>query len=71
MAMTEVCFCGWSGEFEDKEPVLLGNELGALCCPGCGRVDTLDALPPSVRAALLQAARERQAMRRFGIGVAA
>jgi hypothetical protein len=69
--MTEVCFCGWFGEFEDKVPVMLGEESGALCCPRCGRVDTLDALAPSVRTALIQATRERQIARQLGAGIAA
>jgi hypothetical protein len=58
--MTEVCFCGWFGDFEDKEPVLMNEEIGALRCPQCGRIDVLDALPPAVRAAIIQSAIARQ-----------
>jgi hypothetical protein len=58
--MTEVCFCGWFGDIEDKEPVLVGEELGALRCPKCGRIDVLDALPATARAVIIQSAIARQ-----------
>jgi hypothetical protein len=60
LAVTEVCFCGWSGDFEDKELVLVAEGLCGLRCPRCGRIDALDALPPTARTAMIQAAIERQ-----------
>lgn len=39
--MREVCFCGWSGELEDREPVLDGRMRWMLRCPGCGHLDDL------------------------------
>jgi hypothetical protein len=39
--MRAVCFCGWVGAVEDREPVYLGDAAWGLACPGCGRLDTL------------------------------
>jgi hypothetical protein len=56
----EICFCGWVGELEDREPVYTDvGELG-LSCPMCGRVDRLEAWSEVARAATLaEAARRR------------
>ncbi len=70
--MSEVCFCGWSGEMTDKVLLLLDREGGGvLCCPRCGHVDSLGWLVPTQREALLKAAYERQIRRELGVGVAA
>ncbi len=39
--MKELCFCGRSGEIEDREPILYAESRWALRCPECGRVDYL------------------------------
>ena len=57
--MSEVCFCGWSGEFEDKVLVHVESGGGSLACPRCGRVDALSWLSPAQREALLASARQR------------
>jgi hypothetical protein len=69
--MTEVCFCGWSGELADKDVVILDESKGARCCPRCGHVDDLDWLGPAARNALLQTAHERRILREMARGVAA
>ena len=69
--MTEICFCGWSGDMADKVLVMIGEGSGVLCCPQCGRLDTLDWLPLNARIALLHEAQERQVLREILGGVAA
>jgi diadenosine tetraphosphatase ApaH/serine/threonine PP2A family protein phosphatase len=39
--MRESCFCGRSGELEDREPALGAGGLWVLRCPGCGHLDDL------------------------------
>jgi hypothetical protein len=39
--MLESCFCGRSGELEDREPVLDAGGRGLLRCPDCGHLDDL------------------------------
>jgi hypothetical protein len=56
----EICFCGWVGELEDREPVYAGDGEWGLGCPNCGHLDRLEAwseaeqhvpsLPPSASA---------------------
>jgi hypothetical protein len=59
--MSEACFCGWCGEFEDKVLVHVESGGGALACPRCGRIDALACLSPAQREALLASARQRRA----------
>ena len=40
-AMRESCFCGRSGELEDREPVLDTEARWLLRCPDCGHLDDL------------------------------
>jgi hypothetical protein len=42
--MRESCFCGWSGELEDQEPVLDAGGRWLLRCPTCGHLDDLERL---------------------------
>jgi hypothetical protein len=39
--MLEGCYCGRTGEIEDREPVATGDGGRALRCPGCGHLDRL------------------------------
>ncbi len=39
--MRENCFCGRSGELEDREPVLDAQGRWLLRCPCCGHLDDL------------------------------
>jgi hypothetical protein len=39
--MRENCFCGRSGELEDREPILDTERYWLLGCPTCGHVDDL------------------------------
>ena len=39
--MHEICFCGRSGELEDREPVLDARTRWMLRCPDCGHLDDL------------------------------
>ena len=49
--MRETCFCGQSGELEDREPVFDARGYWLLRCPACGHLDDLRWL--SEEAALL------------------
>ena len=39
--MKESCFCGRTGDVEDREPILDGDGRSVLHCPDCGHVDHL------------------------------
>jgi len=43
--MQEACYCGRTGEIEDREPVIDGDGRAALECPQCGHLDHLSWLP--------------------------
>lgn len=62
--MREVCYCGRTGEIEDREPVIDG-EGGALRCPNedCGHLDHLLWLSPENRRLVMEAAEHRSALR--------
>lgn len=60
--MQEACYCGRTGEIEDREPVLDADDGWALRCPDCGHTDYLQWLP--VEAGLLL---WREAIHRRGI----
>jgi hypothetical protein len=47
--MLESCFCGRTGEFEDREPVVTRDGERALRCPDCGHLDHLTWLPEEAR----------------------
>jgi hypothetical protein len=58
--MHETCFCGWSGELADREPVSVGTSIRGLACPACGHFDGLEWLPESAIRLLLAEATRRQ-----------
>ncbi len=60
----EICFCGWIGELEDREPVNAGAGEWGLGFPMCGHLDRLEAWSDAARAATLA-----EAARRRGIAV--
>ena len=57
--MSEVCFCGWTGQLEDRAPVYGGAGEQALQCPKCGHLDRLDWLSAAARDRILTAAAQR------------
>lgn len=63
--MQEVCYCGRTGEVEDRIPVIEG-EGGALRCPNeeCGHVDQLLWLSPENRRLAMEEAERRYGLRR-------
>jgi hypothetical protein len=46
--MRETCFCGRSGELEDREPILDSEARWVLRCPSCGHLDSLKWLTEDV-----------------------
>jgi hypothetical protein len=57
----EICFCGWIGELEDREPVYAGDGEWGLACPMCGHLDRLEAWSePACSLTLAEAARRRE-----------
>lgn len=64
--MHETCFCGWSGELADREPVSVGNSTRGLACPACGHLDCLEWLRESATRLLLEEATRRQHERARG-----
>ena len=57
--MREVCFCGWSGEVADREPIYAGDGEWGLACPVCGHLDRLEWLPTGGRRFILAEADRR------------
>ncbi len=57
--MKEICFCGRTGEVEDREPILNGNGHRTLQCPGCGHIDDLHWLSEEARLSLWEEAVRR------------
>jgi hypothetical protein len=57
--MQEVCYCGRSGEIEDREVVRAGDGRGALRCPDCIHMDHLSWLPAEARDLTLAEAKRR------------
>ncbi len=57
--MLEACFCGRTGEIEDREPVLTGDGARALRCPECGQLDSLNWLPDEARRDVIEEAERR------------
>ncbi len=49
----EICFCGWVGELEDREPVYAGDGEWGLGCPMCGHLDRLEAWSEAARSCTL------------------
>ena len=59
--MLESCFCGRTGELEDREPVVTEDGGPALRCPDCGHLDRLQWLPEEARRHAVEKAERRQA----------
>jgi hypothetical protein len=47
--MKEICFCGWSDDLADREPIYVGDGEWGLACPSCRRVDRLEWLSDEAR----------------------
>jgi hypothetical protein len=58
--MRESCYCGKTGEIEDREPVAAGDDEGTLRCPDCGHLDRLDWLPEHARRYVFEEAESQQ-----------
>jgi hypothetical protein len=58
--MHEVCFCGWSGAVDDRDPVYLGDGDWGLTCPACGHLDRLGWLASVAARSLVAEANRRR-----------
>ena len=58
--MREACYCGRTGELEDREPVTTEDGGRALRCPDCGHLDLVDWLPEEARRHIFEEAERRQ-----------
>ncbi len=58
--MKEACFCGRTGDVEDRLPVVDGDGRRALECPDCGHTDYLEWLPQESRSPILEEAERRR-----------
>lgn len=58
--MQEACFCGRTGEIEDRTPVLDGDGEQALECPDCGHLDRLEWLSDEARTEVFEKAGQRK-----------
>ena len=59
--MRESCFCGRSGELEDRKPALGDKGRWVLRCPDCGHVDDLAWLDEDATLMVWSEARRRRA----------
>jgi hypothetical protein len=57
--MQEECYCGYSGDLEDRLPIVDQRGQGALRCRKCGHVDHLLWLSEDGRRSILEEARRR------------
>jgi hypothetical protein len=59
--MLESCYCGRTGEIEDREPVVADGRR-ALRCPGegCGHLEYLEWLPKEARRTVFERAEQEQ-----------
>jgi hypothetical protein len=60
--MLESCFCGRTGEIEDRELVVADDGRRALRCPDedCGHVEYLEWLTEETRRTIFEKAERRQ-----------
>ena len=60
--MRESCYCGRTGEIEDREPILTAGTPWALRCPNeaCGHVDDLGWLSEEASLLVWDEARRRR-----------
>lgn len=61
--MHEACYCGRTGEIEDRALVLDDDGTRALECPDCGHLDRLEWLSDESRTEIFEEARQKQARR--------
>ena len=61
--MREICFCGRSGEVEDRKPVSLDSGEQALECPDFGHIDRVNWLSGETRTDIFEEAAKRHARR--------
>ena len=61
--MREACYCGRTGEIEDRQPVVDANGERALRCPveTCGHLDYLRAFSDETRLLVFEEASRRRA----------
>ena len=57
--MVETCYCGRTGNVEDRRPVRDGDGREALECPECGHLDHLSWLSAEARDGVFVEARRR------------
>lgn len=57
--MTEVCFCGRTGDLADRTPIIDDGGPG-LRCPRCGHLDRLAVFPERVRIRIWTQAKDRE-----------
>jgi hypothetical protein len=57
--MQEACYCGRTGEVEDRKPIADDEGAEALECRGCGHLEHLRWLPAEARELVLREARCR------------
>lgn len=58
--MRESCYCGTTGEIEDRRLVATEESGQALGCPDCGHLDRLAWLPEETRLHFFEEAGRRQ-----------
>ena len=58
--MRETCYCGRTGEIDDREPVATSDGNEALRCPDCGHLDRLEWLPEEARRHVFEEVERRQ-----------
>jgi hypothetical protein len=61
--MRETCFCGWTGDVADREPIRTRDGDWVLACPQCGHTDDMHWLPVAARAGVITDARRRASSR--------
>ena len=55
----ETCYCGRSGDLEDRQPVAGARGQEALRCPSCGHLDYVHWLAEDARRSVFEGARRR------------
>lgn len=58
--MQESCFCGRSGDIQDRNPLLDNDGRRALECPDCGHPDYLEWLPEETSILVWEEAQRRR-----------
>lgn len=61
--MHEACYCGRTGEIEDRTPVLDADGTRVLECPDCGHRDRLEWLPNEARTLIFEKAEQKMTQR--------